>query len=134
MSDKKPQTAVPTPTLNDGMSINPMDIYNTPRKPDDIDLVAILTQHISALGGGTMIPKFHAEANALGIIGANPVVQRILLNRYLTNKLLVFRSVNPNAIVYDMLPLMAPDGYIEDWLTLQKESVMPYVVANAVLA
>ena len=124
---------VPTPSMGT-MTINPMDIYNVPRKLDDIDLVGILTENIIALGGTpAVVANFHAGVVSAQIIGANPVVQRILLNRYLTNKLLVHRSV-VGTNVTEILPFMASDGYVEDWLTLMKEIVLPFVVANAVLS
>ena len=122
---------VPTPDTT-AMTINPMDIYNIPRKHGDIDLISILAENITALGGVLMLPNFHIEMQTQGIAGVNPVVQRILLNRYLTHKLLVYRSVS-GVNVTEILPFMASDGYVEDWLSLMKEIVLPFVVANSVL-
>jgi hypothetical protein len=117
---------------NEVISINPMDIYNRPRQLDDINLVSILGINISALGGDDVLPSFNNEMVGLGIVNANPVVQRILLNRYLTNKLLIFRSVK-GVNVTEVLPFMVSDGYVEDWLSLMKEIVLPFIITNGVL-
>ena len=117
----------------DKMHINPMDLYNRPRQPGDLDLITIIRVNIDALANGNdehgkaflRIPdiKYH--------IKANPVAQRLVINRVLVNKLLVWRSENDKTI-NNVLPFIANDGYLEDWVTLLKEIVLPFCVENSV--
>jgi len=108
--------------------VNVMDLYNEPRASGDINLVKLIADHIATTNKDHS-KKFLNNPDIKSIYNKNQVVQRIIINRLFITELLVYRSVSGN-IINNVLPFIANDGYIEDWVTLMKEIVLPYFITN----
>lgn len=113
--------------------LNPMDLYNKPRSPGDLDLVALIRDHIYSLDKDSKHGlAFFNNADIQLVKNKNQVVQRFIINRVLINKLLVYKSLRQEVVINDVLPYIANDGYLEDWVTLLKEIVLPFFIKNDV--
>ena len=105
-----------------------MELYNAPRAPGDLNLVTLIADHI-ATKNKDYSKRFLNNPDIKSIYDKNQVVQRIIINRLFITELLVYRSVSGN-IINNVLPFIANDGYIEDWVTLMKEIILPYFITN----
>jgi len=114
------------------LHINPMDLFNRPREVGDLDLVTLVRINIDSIAGNEEHGKAFLNIPDIKFcMKANPVAQRMIINRVLVNKLLIFRSENEKSI-NGVLPFIANDGYLEDWVTLLKEIVLPFCIENSV--
>ena len=110
--------------------VNGMDLYNTPRQPGDLNLVDLIAGHIDTIDTSKKVSKLFLNNNDIkSIYGKNQVVQRLIINRIFITELLVYRSTS-GKVINNVLPFIANDGYIEDWVTLMKEIVLPFFITN----
>ena len=114
----------PTPVVNG------MDLYNMPRQPGDLNLVDLIASHIDTIDTSKKVSKLFLNNNDIkSIHDKNQVVQRLIINRIFITELLVYRSTS-GKVINNVLPFIANDGYIEDWITLMKEIVLPFFITN----
>ena len=110
--------------------VNSMDLYNIPRQPGDLNLVDLLVSHMDTIDTSKKISKlFLNNSDIKSIYNKNQVVQRLIINRIFITELLVYRSTS-GKVINNVLPFIANDGYIEDWVTLMKEIVLPFFITN----
>lgn len=109
-----------------------MDEFNRPRDPEDYDMVYLVTRHMEeALDNKTAAIMFKNDPMVQGVVNKTSNVQRIMINRYFTNLLLIFRS-KKDVVVNDVLYYLVSDGYVEDWFTLFRTQVIPFLNTNKV--
>lgn len=105
--------------------INGIDMYNQPKPPGDIDLIAEVRNCMLSAGLGQRIAAFDNNRFIKEAINKDSSVQRYLLNRYWTNQLLHSPRVS-----IEQRYCLIPDGKVEDWLELFKNSILPFIVSN----
>jgi hypothetical protein len=111
--------------------VSALDLYNTPRAPGDINLVELIADHISSLSSGNvdMVNSFKTNNIIATVYDGNQVIQRTTINRYLTTRLLIYRSMT-GAVINHIYPYIANQGLLEDWVTLLRNIVLPFFIAN----
>lgn len=109
-----------------------VNMFYTPLLEGEVDLVMLLALHIKENIDQFNSDVFKNHPMISSIIGLNQASQRITINRFLMTRLLMFRSlfgVNINNI----LPFTANDGLTEDWITVMKEFMIPFLTEHKVL-
>jgi len=108
------------------------NMFNMPPQPNDPNLVEIIKLHLEALEANDEAKVFLSLPEIESIKKLNPVSQRVIINRVLTTALLKLRTLEETVVIH-MVPLLANDGLLEDWITLMKEFVIPFIANNKVL-
>lgn len=109
-----------------------MDEYNKPRDPSDYDMVFLVAKHLEEeLNNKNAGNLFRGDPIIASVVSKTSNVQRVMINRYFTNLLLVFRS-KKDVNVTDVLFYLVSDGYVEDWFTLFRTYVIPFLNTNNV--
>jgi len=109
-----------------------MEIYNRPLGPTDVNYVDLIASYIGGKNNHSDAMIFKNSIDIQNVTKLNQMVQRVVINRYLTNKLLIFRT-RSNVNINGILPLLANDGLNEDWLTVVREFVIPFIKDHRVL-
>lgn len=116
-----------------GEVINAFDMFNTPRVEGEPDLVTLmirdLTNHYCAAASAIFI----AEPAIINVQHLNPISQRIIINRWFTNTLLLYRNRVEDTAVSEILLYVINDGTVNDWLELMQRVVIPFFKKNNVL-
>lgn len=101
-------------------------LYNAPRQPGDIDLIAeVRLAMINAGISSEKIIDFEQNKNIISGIDKTPEVQRYHLNQYWNLQLLSAQKTSIEERYY-----LIPDGEISDWLRLFVNNVLPFIVRN----
>ena len=88
---------------------------------------------MTAAGDNVEVNHFINDPYVKDSANKNPVVQRIELNRYFMTALLRYRA-KEYKIVYGILPYLIVDGYVEDWITIMRTIIIPFIINNNVLS
>jgi len=107
-------------------------MFNMPPQPNDPNLVELIKLHLEAAEAPDEAQAFLSIPEIQNVMNLNPVSQRVIINRVLTTVLLKLRAMEETVVIH-MVPLLANDGLLEDWITLMKEFVIPFLVSNKVL-
>lgn len=109
-----------------------VEMYYQPLNPTDINLAELVAEHIKTGANEVESELFLNSKDIQSVYKLNQVSQRVVINRYLSNQLLIFRSlvaVNIN----NVLPFLANDGLTEDWITVISTFVVPFIKQHKVL-
>ena len=112
--------------------LSAVEIFNLPPKPGEHNLVELVVLHLNALEGTKEANVFMANPSIANVYKLNPNSQRVIINKFLLNRLLIFRTISKEPVT-DIITLLANDGITEDWITLMKEFVLPFIAKNEVL-
>ena len=112
--------------------LSAIDIFNLPPKQGDYNLVDLVVLHLNALEATKEANVFMANPSIANVYKLNPNSQRVIINKFLLNRLLIFRTISKESVT-DIITLLANDGITEDWITLMKEFVLPFIAKNEVL-
>ena len=112
--------------------LSAIDIFNLPPKPGDHNLVDLIVLHLNALKATKEANVFMSNPSIANVYKLNPNSQRVIINKFLLNRLLIFRTISKESVT-DIITLLANDGITEDWITLMKEFVLPFIAKNEVL-
>ena len=113
-------------------NVNAVDIFNIPPQPGEINLVDFVISHLNANEATSESNVFMVDAMIKSIYKLNANSQRVIINKYLLKSLLHFRTIVKKEVI-DVISFLANDGLMEDWITLMKEFVIPFIATNKVL-
>jgi hypothetical protein len=100
--------------------------YDEVRHPDDLDLVAWVRNELFAAGlGQEVIQGFDTSPTIQTASMKRPEVQRYMLNKFLNLQLMMYASESINERF-----CLVPNGQLTEWMTLFKNSVLPFLVAK----
>ena len=114
------------------MKLSAIEVFNMPPKPGDHNLVELVVLHLNALKGTKEANVFISDPSISNVYKLNPNSQRVIINKYFLNRLLIFRTISKEPVV-GIITLLGNDGITEDWITLMKEFVLPFIAENKVL-
>ena len=101
--------------------------YNKQREDNDFNMVFLVAKHLEVdLGNKAAADLFLNDPMIISVKDKVNNVQRVMINRYFTNLLLMFRAtiaVNVTDVIY----YLVSDGYIEDWFTLFRTYIIPFL-------
>lgn len=110
---------------------NKIEEFKQPRKSDDMDMVFLVGKHIQDFIGTKEADMFYNDPMIKTIVTLGTNAQRVIINRYFTNLLLRFRA-KKDVQVNDILLMLIPDGYIEDWFKIFNKIIIPFLKSNNV--
>jgi len=97
-----------------------------------INLVSIVYDHIVVLYSKEAANKFAADKMIKDIAAAEEPMQRMIINRYIVRILLVYRSLK-NVDVSGIITMATAEGVTEDWLTILRMVVIPFLSKQDVI-
>jgi len=95
--------------------VNALSIFNTPRVEGEPDLVAIINKELCTIYGDVAGAMFVNSADIVNIKDLNPISQRIIINRWFTTALFIYRSINNDKDVNEILLHIINDGTVNEW-------------------
>lgn len=105
--------------------------FNTPASPTDINMPYIVGLHLTQILTDKETQIFFADPLVSSVVGIIPTSQRVNINRYFMNLLMLFRSkVDVNVV--DVSQYLINDGSVEDWFKLFSEFVLPFIKEHKV--
>lgn len=110
-----------------------MEVFNTLRIEGEIDLVALAARDLEAYYCKEAAALFLANVDINTVKPLNPLSQRVIINRWLNNCLLSYRSRVENPTVNEILLYVINDGTHDNWLELLQLVVFPFFKLNNVL-
>lgn len=106
--------------------------YDKVREDNDFDMVFLVAKHLeNDLGSKPAADLFLSDPMIQAVADKTSGVQRVMINRYFTTLLLIFRS-NNDVDITDVIYYLVADGYIEDWFTLFRSYIIPFLKAKNV--
>jgi len=112
---------------------NAMAMFYKEPEEGELNLVTLVAEHLNSYEESIEGDVFKQSSDIIHASKLNMLAQRVVINRYLFNKLLIYRSMTDIEVV-NTVQFLANDGLTEDWITLMKEFVIPFVVHNKVLS
>jgi len=104
--------------------------YNEPRQEDDIDLVQVVREILTARGANDdNIKLFMNSVQVKQAEDRRPWVQRFLLNRYLVGALSASSMPSMDVRCY-----LVQNGPIEDWVSYFNDHVADFFLKNCLAA
>lgn len=111
--------------MNPALAV-PMEQYHQAKPDGDIDLIDTVRQSLLMSGLGHQVTvAYNQNRFILEAEGKSSDVQRFLLNRYWNMQLAM--AAKPSI---EERYCLIPDGTIQDWLTLFKEKVLPFLITH----
>ena len=109
-----------------------LSIFNRPIAPGEVNLIEVIASYIDHYGYEIGLHVYVNDSGIKSVALSTPPVQRIMINRYFVYQFMIYRSLTGNN-VSNVLPFLANDGDTEDWLTIMREVVIPFVKENNIL-
>jgi hypothetical protein len=103
-----------------------LEKYFKEREPLDYDLVFLTNLYIKEYIGAEEARLFVENPMIVNVASSNSASQRVIINRYFSNLLLRFRS-KINTPINDVNMMLVLDGTPEDWFTLFREIIAPFL-------
>lgn len=112
--------------FNLGINEANMAMFYRKRLPDENDLVKITAQSIGEVLSNAAVDTFNKAPTIATIRDLNPNAQRVVINKYFGDVLLIARS-KKDVIIKDAFPLLINDGTEQDWATLIRTVILPFI-------
>lgn len=114
-----------------GIGINETTVSMFFRKRDvtEVDLVKITEQAITEVLSATAAKTFLSSPTIMSIKDLNPNAQRVTINKYFGDNFLIARS-SKDIIIKDAFPLLINDGTDQDWATIIRTVILPFIKTN----
>ena len=113
--------------------VKAMDMFNTLRVDGEPDLVGIINKELCTIYNNAAGKMFMESGEIINVAKLNPITQRIIINRWFTNSLLIYRSIHVNKEVSEVLLRIINDGTVNDWKDQMIGAVIPFFSYNNVL-
>lgn len=99
--------------------------YHQVRDPGDIDLIATVRDILVQSGLGNNLSAYDCNRFIQEGLNKPSKVQRYLLNRFWNHQLMVSQSIS-----IEERYCLIPDGNHDQWLTLFRDKIVPFLIAN----
>jgi len=103
-----------------------LDMFTTKRVVGEKDLVAQISKDLISLYHKDASPLFLNDTDISLVSDLNPLSQRIIINRWFINALLIYRANSNDVEVSEILLYAINDGTIDEWLELIERVVIPF--------
>ena len=100
--------------------------YDAPRDALDENLVYIVYNFLYKLVGHQEAEIFKMDPSIAEVYDKKPEIQRIIINRFFSNLLLKYRSMD-NTRVVDAVIMLPNDGTVSDWLQVYNYVLYPFL-------
>lgn len=100
--------------------------YDAPRDSLDENLVYIVYNFLDKLVGRQEAEIFKMDPSIAEVYDRKPEIQRIIINRFFSNLLLKYRSMD-NTRVVDAVIMLPNDGTVSDWLQVYNYVLYPFL-------
>ena len=119
---------------NIGLGLNPetINMYSIPRAEGDINMVDHVYIVLKDMVSESAANKFFNSLDIVTIYDLSTTVQRHFINRHFIRLLLSSRFTH-NINVLIPINYLVYDGYIEDWFTLFKTYIVPFINESKLL-
>ena len=114
-------------------AVNAMDMFNTKRVDGEVNLVDLIGRDFITAYNATASAAFMNSLEIIQVTPLNPLSQRIIINRWFINKLLIYRAFNNDVEVGEVMSYVINDGTIDDWHDLLFTVVIPFFKIKDVL-
>lgn len=122
---EKPVNSVGKAPTGTPTSINIKDIFTAPRKDSDPDLVAITYENIKQTAGKVAANLFLEHPIIKEAHLSNPIVQRVMINKYLSRQLMLYRGASHDR-VYHIIGFVTNESTIDVWFKIMKNYIIPF--------
>jgi len=112
-----------TPQQEEGTALK---LFMEPRALIENDLTHLMYHEILNNIGMNAANLFMNEPIIASTVNSNAIVQRISINRYLLQMLLIC-SNRKDLYVSDAIVFLINDGDIEEWINVMREQVIPFI-------
>jgi len=99
--------------------------YHLTREANDIDLINIVREILIQSGLGNNLSAYDSNRFIQEGLNKPSKVQRYLLNRFWNHQLMVSQSIS-----IEERYCLIPDGSHDQWLSLFREKIVPFLIAN----
>jgi hypothetical protein len=103
-----------------------------PKEEDHINLVEQIGLLLRFAISPSAEKAFLETPMVKDVYNNNNAYQRVILNRYFATTMYRFRANNPVNIT-GAIPLLFNDGFTEDWLSIMKDYVIPFIKNNKIM-
>lgn len=100
--------------------------YFQPAEANDGNLVDITANLLEEYIDTNAKTYFLSDPEIIGIRSLTSQVQRFMINKYFSRLLLKYRAAY-NIRVDGVITMLADDGYAEDWITINKHFLFPFL-------
>jgi len=118
---------------NTEKKISALEMFNTKRVAGEPDLVAIVARDIATTYGDVASAMFLNDSEISSVKELNPVSQRIIINKWFTSSLLIYRSHTDNKDVAEIMMHVINDGTVDQWFEHLRDVVILFFKKNNVL-
>jgi len=113
--------------------ISALEMFNTKRVAGEPDLVAIVARDIATTYGEVASAMFLNDGEISTVKELNPVSQRVIINKWFTTNLLIYRSHTDNKDVAEIMMHVINDGTVDQWFEHLRDVVILFFKKNNVL-
>ena len=119
---------------NTGLGLNPetINMYSIPRAEGEKNMVDHVYIVLKDMVSESAANKFFNSLDIVTIYDLSTTVQRHFINRYFIRLLLSSRFTH-NINVLIPINYLVYDGYVEDWFTLFKTYIVPFINESKLL-
>lgn len=107
-------------------------VEQTQEQPIAPNLCYLVQLHLENIGYIQGANVFKTHPMITDVWDANPQIQRVILNRYFSLALLVFRGTT-DIVVHNILRFLIQDGTYDDWFSLFCQYVSPFLKEHGIL-
>lgn len=112
---------------------NALDMFYTKRIDTEPDVVGILSRDLTTFYHEHASDIFNMDNNIINVKDLNPISQRIIVNKWIVNKLLTYRTYVDDKDVSEIVLHAINDGTILDWTEQMQRVVIPFFKLRNVL-
>lgn len=105
--------------------------YAKPATEGDINLVEQIAYLLEEYVGPYAKKCFLSDPDIAGVVGLSSVAQRFIINKYFVNVMLIYRGVGGNRVDL-VMGMLANDGELEDYYSINKHIVFPFMKDNKI--
>lgn len=107
--------------------------FNAPRSKDDLDLLGVVYSLIKHLYSNNAATYFISQPMIVDVMGLGSKQQRMIINKFLTELLLIWRNSPISSPVDDALIFLSNDGSNSNWVYNFNSYVLPFLKINKIL-
>ena len=119
--------------MENNNTVSAIDIFYTPRKEGEPDLCALIYLYFKEIVDESSANIFINDLNVSAVVNLNPNSQRITINQFLVNALLMLRGIDDTVDVNSVLGLITNEASLDDWSVILKDMVIPYFKEHNIL-
>lgn len=109
-----------------GVNEQTMNLFFRKRTIEETDLVQVTASSIKEVLSETAMKTFLSSPTIKQVADLNPGSQRVIINKYFGDVLLIARA-DKQIVIKEAFPLLINDGTVQDWATLIRTVILPFI-------